>query len=62
MVRWDGSFLDGAAAVGITLGSTQTRVLEVGVSVTAEDALMPESLGLALASLLLRAASPVRPR
>ena len=60
-VRWDGSFREGAAAVGITVARGDTRVLEVGLGVLATDASRTEALGPALAALLLRAASPKIP-
>ena len=60
-VHWDGSFREGAAAVGITVASGDTRVLEVGLGVLATDASRTEALGPTLAALLLRAASPKIP-
>ena len=60
-VRWDGSFREGAAAVGITVARGDTRVLEVGLGVSAMDASHTEALCPALAALLLRAANPKIP-
>ena len=60
-VHWDGSFREGAAAVGITVARGDTRVLEVGLGVLATDAFRTEALGPTLTALLLRAASPKIP-
>ena len=60
-VRWDGSFREGAAAVGITMARGDTWVPELGLEVSATDASCTEALGLTLAALLLWAASPKIP-